>query len=47
MQGTGRAPIEPAGSVEEALEMGGMPPPVFDPAALLAAFPLDLWSPFD
>jgi len=47
VQGTGRAPIEPAGSVEEALEMGGMPPPVFDPAALLAAFPLDLWSPFD
>jgi pyruvyltransferase len=44
MQGTGRQAIEPAGSVEEALEMGGMSPPVFDPDALMAAFPLDLWS---
>jgi len=44
MLGTGRKEIEPAGSVEEALEMGGMPPPVFDADALLAAFPLDLWS---
>jgi len=47
MLGTGRKAIEPAGSVEEALEMGGMPPPVFDPEALLAAFPLDLWNRFD
>lgn len=47
MLGTGRGAIEPAGSVEEALEMGGMPPPVFDPEALLAAFPFDLWSPLD
>lgn len=47
MLGTGRGAIEPAASVEEALEMGGMPPPVFDPEALLAAFPLDLWSRLD
>jgi pyruvyltransferase len=47
MLGTGRTAIEPAESVEEALEMGGMPPPVFDPEALLAAFPIDLWSPLD
>jgi pyruvyltransferase len=47
VQGTGRKAIEPAESVEEALEMGGMPPPVFDPATLLAAFPFDLWSRLD
>ncbi len=42
-QGTGRAMLEPAGSVAEALAMGGHPPPVFDAQALLAAFPFDLW----
>lgn len=47
MMGTGRTAIEPAGSVEEALEMGGMAPPVFDPEKLLNAFPFDLWSPLD
>jgi pyruvyltransferase len=41
--GTGRAGVEFARSIEEALEMGGMPPPVFDGEKLLAAFPFDLW----
>lgn len=44
MSGTGRADITPAFSIEEALEMGGMTPPVFDPKPLLSAFPLDLWD---
>ncbi len=44
VMGTGRGAIEAATSVEEALEMGGMPPPVFDAQRLLAAFPLDLWQ---
>lgn len=42
--GTGRAQFEFARSREEALEMGGMAPPSFDAAALLDAFPLDLWT---
>jgi pyruvyltransferase len=41
--GTGRSGIEAAHSIEEALEMGGMPAPVFDEEALLGAFPIDLW----
>lgn len=44
MSGTGRAEITPAFSIEEALEMGGMAPPKFDPKPLLKAFPLDLWD---
>ena len=44
VMGTGRGEIEAARSIEEALEMGGMPPPVFDPQQLMAAFPLDLWD---
>lgn len=43
VQGVGRASLEFAGSVEEGLEMGGMPAIKFDPKALLAAFPEDLW----
>ena len=42
--GTGRGEIEAANSVEEALEMGGMPPPVFDAGRLIASFPFDLWD---
>jgi pyruvyltransferase len=41
--GTGRTEIESASSIAEALEMGGMPAPVFDEEALLGAFPIDLW----
>lgn len=41
--GTGRSGIEAAHSIEEALEMGGMPAPAFDAEALLGAFPIDLW----
>lgn len=44
MMGTGRGEIEAASSVEEALEMGGMSPPVFDAGKLMAAFPFDLWD---
>jgi pyruvyltransferase len=41
---TGRPKLEFARSVDEALEMGGMPPPKFDTEKLLAAFPIDLWG---
>ena len=41
--GTGRA-LEFATSLPAGLEMGGAPPPVVDKAALLAAFPFDLWG---
>lgn len=44
MQGTGRDRMEAARSIAEAVEMGGMAPPRFDPAPLLAAFPLDVWN---
>lgn len=44
MQGTGRGEIEYAKSIEEAIEMGGMPGPNFDPQKLLSAFPMDLWK---
>lgn len=40
--GTGRPQFSPAGSLEEALEMGGEAPPVVD-LRLLDAFPIDLW----
>jgi pyruvyltransferase len=42
-QGTGRSSLEPATSIEHALDMGGHPPPAFDRDALIAAFPYDLW----
>jgi len=42
---TGRDPVALiAESVEEALERGGAPPPVWDPHPLLASFPADLWT---
>ena len=41
--GTGRPDLEFARTIDEALEMGGMPPPKFDADKLLAAFPFDLW----
>lgn len=41
---TGRQRLDPAWSVDEALEMGGMPPITFDAAKLLDAFPWDLWG---
>lgn len=44
MRGTGRGDIEYATSVEEALQMGGQAPPVFDHTPLLNAFPWDLWG---
>ncbi len=44
MMGTGRARIGAATSIGEALEMGGMAPPVFDAQRLLGAFPIDLWA---
>lgn len=42
--GTGRGRIEAATSIEQALEMGGMAPAVFDAQRLLDAFPIDLWE---
>ncbi len=42
--GTGRKEIEFARTIEEAIEMGGMPPINFDHQRLLNAFPLDLWK---
>lgn len=42
-QGTGRASLKPAKSINHALDMGGMPPIDFSPDELLKAFPLDLW----
>lgn len=41
--GTGRETFDIAMSVEAALEMGGERPAIFDPTALMAAFPIDLW----
>ncbi|WP_369371473.1 polysaccharide pyruvyl transferase family protein [Promicromonospora sp. Populi] len=47
LAGTGRA-FEPiAGTVEEALVLGGQPAPEFDADALLEAFPWELWSSGD
>jgi pyruvyltransferase len=42
-QGTGRADLTPAYSIEEARDMGGLAPIHFDADALIAAFPYDLW----
>ncbi|GAA2456234.1 glycosyltransferase [Agromyces soli] len=42
--GTGRSDVRFAHTVEEALELGPVPAPEFDAAALLAAFPIDLWA---
>lgn len=41
--GTGRADYVVAGSVDEAIEMGGEVPPSYDASALVAAFPSELW----
>jgi pyruvyltransferase len=41
--GTGRTSLEYARTIEEALEMKGMPAIVFDPEGLIKSFPLDLW----
>src|SRR5699024_5466721 len=43
MLGTGRGEIEYAKSVDEALEMGGMPSLQFNSSKLLNSFPFDLW----
>jgi pyruvyltransferase len=43
--GTGREPYPPSRDVDTAVRDGGHPPPTWDPAPLLAAFPVDLWSP--
>ncbi|WP_374947012.1 polysaccharide pyruvyl transferase family protein [Agreia sp.] len=42
--GTGRTNFQAAGSVEEAVEMGGEQPPVWSSEPLLKAFPFDLWG---
>jgi pyruvyltransferase len=42
--GTGRALPDFGRSVEEAREMGGMPPLEYDPGPLMQAFPFDLWN---
>jgi pyruvyltransferase len=42
--GTGRPDYSAAATVEDAIDMGGEPPPLFDPEKLLAAFPYDLYS---
>lgn len=41
--GTGRMHYQVASSVEEAIEMGGEPLPVFDAEKLFKAFPFDYW----
>jgi pyruvyltransferase len=43
-QGTGRCEFKFATNLEQGLEMGGAPPPVFDPQRLVDAFPIDLWQ---
>jgi pyruvyltransferase len=42
--GTGRSMPRTAMSVDEALQMGGVEPMAYDPAALIEAFPYDLWE---
>jgi pyruvyltransferase len=42
--GTGRHDVEAAGSVREAVAMGGRDLPEFDAGSLIAAFPADLWA---
>jgi pyruvyltransferase len=41
--GTGRPNAETAGTVKDAIRMGGERGPIFDSAQLLGAFPFDLW----
>ena len=43
-RGTGRDGVEAAGSVKEAIAMGGRGLPEFDADSLMAAFPVDLWA---
>ena len=43
-RGTGRHGAEAAGSVQEAVAMGGRDFPEFDADSLMAAFPVDLWA---
>lgn len=43
---TGRIDCGFARSIPEALEMGGIAPPRYDPAPLLQAFPYDLWQTY-
>ncbi len=42
--GTGRPDFQFAQSIPEAIEMGGEAPPMFDRAALMDAFPYDIWD---
>lgn len=42
--GTGRSRITFARTIQEAIELGPVPLPSFDPERLLAAFPFDLWA---
>lgn len=44
-EGTGRDGFEAAPTIDEAIRMGGEAPMDWDPAALLNAFPFDLWQP--
>lgn len=43
--GSGRDGLDFARSIQEALLMGGMPLPRWDPQPLLDTFPYDLWTP--
>ncbi|OWP20257.1 hypothetical protein CBF90_14405 [Microbacterium sp. AISO3] len=43
-QGTGRAEVGVAATVDEALAMGGSSPLKWDPSPLVQAFPAELWS---
>jgi pyruvyltransferase len=43
-EATGRPDFQSAGSVPEAIELGGEAAPVFDPSPLIDAFPRDLWA---
>lgn len=42
--GTGRSLFYPASSIEEAIEMGGEPPPICDLELLLKSFPYDVFK---
>ena len=42
--GTGRPHFQTAGSIEQALQMGGEPPFICDLSKLLNAFPLEFWE---
>ncbi|WP_255371938.1 polysaccharide pyruvyl transferase family protein [Cellulosimicrobium sp. CUA-896] len=44
LEGTGRADVEIAETVEDALRLGPHPPPAWDPGPLLRAFPAELWG---